>query len=59
MVGGQVLEKQVVGGGGQGAPGCRLSQGTWAQDSSSLELRRRRENTWKLSPFSLLFFAHL
>ena len=60
MVGGQqVLEKQVVVGEGQGAPGCRLSQGTWAQDSSSLELRRRRENTWKLSPFSLLFFAHL
>ena len=52
MVGGQVLEKQVVGGGGQGAPGCRLSQGIWVQDSSSLELRRRRENTWTLSPFS-------
>ena len=46
-----VLEKQVVGGGGQGAPGYRLSQGTWVQDSSSLELRRRRENTWTLSPF--------
>ena len=48
-----VLEKQVVGGGGQGAAGCRLSQGTWVQDSSSLELRRRRENTWTLSPFSI------
>ena len=59
MFGGQVLEKQVVGGGGQGAAGCRLSQGTWVQDSSSLQLRRRRENTWTLSPFSLLFFAHL
>ena len=60
MVGGQqVLEKQVVVGEGQGAPGCRLLQGTWVQDSSSLELRRRRENTWTLSPFSLLFFAHL
>ena len=52
MVGGrQVLEKQVVAGGGQGAAGCRLSQGTWVQDSSSLELRRRKENTWTLSPF--------
>ena len=46
-----VLEKQVVGGGGQGAAGCRLSQGTWVQDSSSLELRRRKENTRTLSPF--------
>ena len=51
MVGGQGLEQQVVGGGGQGAAGCRLSHGTWVQDSSSLELRRRRENTWTLSPF--------
>ena len=60
MVGGQqVLEKQVVGGEGQGAPGCRLSQGTWVQDISSLELRRHKENTWTLSPFSLLSFAHL
>ena len=55
MFGGQVLEKQVVGGEGQGAAGCRLSPGTWVQDSSSLQLRRRRENTWTLSPFSLLF----
>ena len=53
MVGGQVLEKQVVGGGGQGAAGCRLSQGTSVQDISSLELRRRRENTLTLSPFSI------